>query len=232
MSIQEDMRTATSEISSTRGEPYGERALAAAEVLIVYAGILLYIWRWQYSHPWAWIPLFVLVLASHLLHADSLHRLGLAWRELIASARVILPLAGVFFIPALIYGFAAGRIPWALPRLPALGYFGGYLIWCSFQQYLAQSFFHNRLMSVIRNRHVSSLLVAMMFGGAHIPNPILMAVTTAGGFVLAEIFARHRNIWPLAFVQAVAGVMIGTLAPASLIHNMRVGPGYFFYKAS
>jgi Type II CAAX prenyl endopeptidase Rce1-like len=232
MSIQADMSTATSEISSTGSKPSGKRVLAAVEVLILYAGILLYIWRWQYSHPLAWIPLLGLVLLSRAFHRDSLHRLGLTGRELAASARLILPLAAVFFIPALIYGFAAGRIPWTLPRLSALRYFGGYLIWCSFQQYLAQSFFHNRLMPVVRNRHASSLLVALMFGGAHIPNPILMAATALGGFVLCEIFARHRNIWPLAVTQAVAGVLIGTLAPAALIHNMRVGPGYFFYKPS
>ncbi|PYV09174.1 MAG: hypothetical protein DMG23_11585, partial [Acidobacteria bacterium] len=64
---------------------------------------------------------------------------------------------------------------------------------------------------------------------AHIPNPILMVVTTAGGFVLAEIYARYRNIWPLALAQTVGGFLAAALAPASAIHNMRVGTGYLFY---
>jgi membrane protease YdiL (CAAX protease family) len=84
-------------------------------------------------------------------------------------------------------------------------------------------------MSLLRNRHLISTMVALMFGAAHIPNPILMIATTAGGFLLAEVFARHRNIWPLALTQTVGGFLIAALSPASLIHNMRVGPGYFFF---
>jgi membrane protease YdiL (CAAX protease family) len=68
-----------------------------------------------------------------------------------------------------------------------------------------------------------------MFGAAHIPSPILMVATTLGGFIFAEVFTRHRNIWPLALAQAVGGFLIGALSPPALIHNMRVGPGYFTY---
>ena len=74
----------------------------------------------------------------------------------------------------------------------------GYGSWCAFQQYLTQSYFNNRLMLVIRNRHVSSALVGIMFSATHIPNLILMIATLVAGFVFAEVFARYRNIWPLA----------------------------------
>lgn len=108
--------------------------------------------------------------------------------------------------------------------------FAMYGLWCVFQQYLMQSYFHRRLMSMSRNHHLTSALVALMFGAAHIPNPILMAATTAGGFILAQVFARHRNIWPLALAQTVGGFLIAALSPSSLIHSMRVGPGYFFFN--
>jgi len=49
------------------------------------------------------------------------------------------------------------------------------------------------------------------------------------GFIFAEIFARHRNIWPIALAQAVGGLLLAAVSPASLMHNMRVGPGYLFY---
>jgi len=87
-----------------------------------------------------------------------------------------------------------------------------------------------RLMSLTSNRHLSSTLVALLFGAAHIPNPVLMIATTLGGFIFAELFARHRNIWPIAITQAVAGFLIAGAFPLSITHNMRVGPGYYFFR--
>lgn len=198
-------------------------------MLVVYAGILLYIWRWQFTHPLAWMPLLAAVLLSHLIHRDSLRTLGLGQADFMKSARLILPLALLILAPVTACGFISGRLSFEMLRLNALGSIGSYAVWCCFQQYLAQSFFHTRLASVVQNRHHSSLAIGLMFGAAHIPNPILVAVTAVGGFVLAEVFARQRNIWPLALAQAAAGLLLAALVPAGFIHNMRVGPGYYFY---
>jgi hypothetical protein len=223
------MRATTSQpevFSSGTGTP-AARLATGLELLLIYAGILLYIWRWQFSHPRAWIPLLAAVLASHVVHRDTPHQLGLTRRALAASASVTLPLALMLYIPAVVYGFASRSLVPLAPDRRTLAAFASYGLWCLFQQYLAQAYFHNRLMSVVHNRHLSSLLVAVMFGAAHLPNPILLVATTLGGFALAEIFARHRNIWPLALAQTVGGFLIAALSPAALIHNMRVGPGYF-----
>jgi len=206
------------------------RLLTALEVVLVYAGILLYIWRGQSTYPRTWMALAAAVLASHIAHRDRLRDLGLLLSELRANARLALVLALALYGPLLVYGLSSHRLALIHPSARGILGFGGYFIWCAFQQYLAQSYFHRRLMAVVRSPHLSSALVALMFGAAHIPNPILMAVTTLGGFLFAEIYARHRNIWPLALAQAVGGVLIGGLSPPSLMHNMRVGPGYFFYR--
>lgn len=203
--------------------------LTAAEVLFFYACILTDIWRWQYSHPLLWMIFLAALVTSHWVHGDSLRGLGLTGFQLRASAEAILPVMTALYAAAVIFGFASGRFEWVVPTRAAVVYFFAYGSWCLAQQYLVQSYFHHRLMSIIRNRHVSSLLVAVMFGSAHIPNPILMAATTIAGFVFAETFARHRNIWPLALAQAVGGFLVAALIPAALIHNMRVGPGYFFW---
>jgi len=203
--------------------------VAASEVLVVYAAILLYIWRWQDTHPFLWIPLLAAVLFSHWVHHDRLEEMGLTAQEFWPSARLSLPLLAAVVVPAVLYGAwnhdSAGRLDSAHVWLSL----GAYLLWCSFQQYLTQSYFHRRLMKVMRTPHLSSLAIGLMFAGAHIPNPVLMVATFAGGFVFAEIFVRHPNIWPLAFVQAVAGFLIGALSPPWIIHSMRVGPGYFFF---
>ena len=232
MNCTKAMSTVT---SHTEKFPPGPRirilALAGpVEALLVFAGILLYIWRWQFSYPRAGVILLATVLvASHLVHRDTLASMGLAQSNLRASAQIVLPLALGIFIPLTIYGLASGTFRLLLPARRVLISFAGYGIWCVFQQYLMQSYIHNRLMGVVHNRHLSSALTALMFGAAHIPNPILMVATTAGGFILAEVFARHRNIWPLALAQTLGGLLIAALAPAPLIHNMRVGPGYFFF---
>ncbi len=221
--------TARIEIVSSPPAPLSIRAAAAVEVLAVYAGILLYIWRWQFTHPHAWLPLLAVVLASHVAHRDTLRGLGLTLHELRSSAQVVLPLFLALALPLLVYGFARWRPALDWPGKRALAYFASYGVWCAFQQYLAQSYFHRRLMTLVRNPHLSSLLVGLMFGAAHIPNPVLMMVTALGGWTLSEIFARHPNIWPLALAQTVGGSLVAAVFPASLIHNMRVGPGYYFY---
>jgi hypothetical protein len=223
------MSTLTSQVQFSESPASAKEFFVVIEILAAFSGILLYIWRWQYSHSWLWVPMLALVLASHLAHRDSLRDLGLTLHSIRQSAQVVLPAALAVLLPALAYGLVKGSVRPELAGWPVLRYFGAYLVWCAFQQYLTQSYFHNRLMRIVRNRHASSALTALMFGAAHIPNPLLMAVTTLGGFALSEVFARHRNIWPLALAQAVCGAMLAVLAPAAVIHNMRVGPGYFFF---
>lgn len=198
-------------------------------MVALFACVLLDIWRWQYSHPHLWIAFLPVLAVSHLLHRDTIADLGLGVGQLGASAQAVLPLMLAIYVPAVMLGFAYGGFHLLIPGRAALAYFASYGSWCVCQQYLTQSYFHNRLMRVIGNRHVSSLLVAVMFGAAHIPNPVLMIATTIAGFIFSEVFARHRNIWPLALAQTVGGFLVAALTPAWLIHNMRVGPGYFLW---
>lgn len=217
------------EVWSRPVTPLSGRIVIALEVLLVYAGILLYIWRWQYSHPRLWMALLAVMVLSHLARGERPRDLGLTLSGLRANAEKILPFALTVYVPLVVYGFARHLLVPLVPGKRSLLWFTAYLSWCAVQQYLAQSYFHRRLISVIENPHRRSLVVGLMFGATHIPNPILMAVTTLAGFVFAEVFARHRNIWPLALAQTVGGFLVAAISPPSLLHNMRVGPGYYFY---
>jgi hypothetical protein len=212
------------------GGTRGPLAVATAfEIALIFTGILVYIWRWQHTHPLTWMVLLALILVSHVLHRDTLRGLGLGRTGLRASAQWVLPLAILLCLPVLFFGFARHTLVLLRPTWQSVVLLLGYGSWCVFQQYLTQSYFHNRLLLVIRNRHVSSALVGVMFSATHIPNLILMIATLIAGTVFAEVFARHRNIWPLALAQAVGGLLLAAVAPDALIHHMRVGPGYFFY---
>ena len=197
--------------------------------MLVYAAVMAYIWRWQRSYPHSWIAIWGIILVSHFLHRDTFRSLGLSLAGMRANAQLVLPIALAFYIPLLLFGLARHTLTIVELNGHVLSSLLGYGAWCAFQQYLAQSYFHNRLMEAVRSRHLSSVLVGIIFGSAHIPNPILMVATTVAGFIFAEIFARHRNIWPLALAQAVGGLLLAAVSPASLMHNMRVGPGYLFY---
>ena len=203
---------------------------AALEVTLMFAAILMYIWRWQHTYPATWIFLFALILVSHALHRDTVRGLGLGRTGLGASARLVLPLAILLYLPLLCFGFARHYLAFLHPTWQSLLLLLGYGCWCAFQQYLTQSYFNNRLMLVIRNRHLSSAVVGVMFSASHIPNIVLMVATLVAGVVFAEVFAHYRNIWPLVLVQAVGGLLLAAVVPDALIHHMRVGPGYFFYK--
>ena len=225
------MRIATSpiELPLPRVLSVSARWATAVEIITVYAAILLYIWRWQHTFPRFWIILLITLFTSHIIHRDTPRALGLSSFDLMASARLILPLALAIYGLALLAGFATGRLIFIRPTRFTLAILLIYEGWCAVQQYLLQSYFNHRLMSIIHGRHLSSLLAALMFGAAHLPNPVLTVVTTLGGFLLAEVFARRRNIWPLVLAHATGGFLVAALSPAWLIHNMRVGPGYFLY---
>jgi hypothetical protein len=221
--------TSIGEIESTGISHSWLPVYSALEVVLVYAGIVTYIWRWQHTFPHLWMALWGTILVSQLLHRETFRSLGLSLAGMRANAQMVLPIALTVYVPLLAFGFARHALTFVPVNWHAVASLLGYGGWCAFQQYLAQSYFHNRLMEAVRSRHLSSLLVGIIFGSAHIPNPILMVATTVAGFVFAEAFARHRNIWPLALAQAVGGLLLAAVSPASLMHNMRVGPGYLFY---
>src|SRR5579864_3111462 len=108
------------ELRDTR-DTYGPVGIATfVEVSLIFVGILVYIWRWQYTLPHAWIPLWGCILLSHIMHRDNLRRLGLTTAGLRSSARSVLPLALVLYLPMLGYGLVRHRFAAIRLTPPAL----------------------------------------------------------------------------------------------------------------
>jgi hypothetical protein len=55
----------------------------------------------------------------------------------------------------------------------------------------------------------------------------MVPLTFLGGTAMAWLFARHRNIIPLAVAQAILGSMVWWTFPVRWHHFLRVGPGYY-----
>src|SRR5439155_16947175 len=95
-SISERSRTRA---SSAQTMGHRTRVATALELLLVYSGILLYIWQWQITHPRAWLALLAVVLLSHVAHGDTARDLGLTSVELRANAETLLPIVAAVYLP-------------------------------------------------------------------------------------------------------------------------------------
>ena len=112
---------------------------------------------------------------------------------------------------------------------PALGGIALYCLWGLFQQYILNGFFLNRLREITAGRHAAPILSAILFSLVHLPNPLLMAITFAGGFAAAEFYVRYRNLLFLGVAHGILGSVVFLTFPDSVSHHLRVGPGYIAY---
>lgn len=113
-------------------------------------------------------------------------------------------------------------------RAPLL-HASGYLLWALVQQYIQQSFFFTRIEQLTSNGWIAGFWTALLFGLAHLPNPMLAPVTFVGGWILTELFRRYRTLYPLAIAHGLIGLAIAISVPDHIHHHMRVGLGYLRY---
>lgn len=186
-----------------------------------------YVWRLQFTAPLTWIIFVVWLTASFLLHHDTAKTLG--WRAdnlWFATKQAVVAFAAMaagLVAAGLLLG-EPHRLP---PNLVSLNRLWTYFAFCLLQQVALNSFINNRLLFLITNRWVSSLLAGAIFAACHWPNPVLVPLTFIGGSVMAWLFARHRNIIPLAVGQAILGSLAWWSFPVAWHHHLRVGPGYY-----
>jgi hypothetical protein len=124
---------------------------------------------------------------------------------------------------------AAGTLHGLFGVQEPLRHASGYIIWAIIQQYIQQTFFFARFEQVTRNGILAGLLTALLFGVAHLPNPVLAPVTFLGGWVLSELFRRYRSVLPLGIGHGLVGLAIALSVPDHIQHHMRVGLSYLRY---
>jgi hypothetical protein len=107
--------------------------------------------------------------------------------------------------------------------------FWGYAIWAFLQQVLLQGFFLLRLLRLTPHPRLAAIAAAGTFALAHLPNPVLTALTLIWGSVACLVFLRYRNVYSLAIAHAILGICVAITLPGPLIRNMRVGYGYLTY---
>src|SRR5713226_1907804 len=117
--------------------------LAAAEILMVFTGIILFIWRLQFIFPdFAWILLGFLVL-TFFVHRDDFQNLGFGSHGLMSGIRALFAPTMMISIGLVLSAIAFGRLRGSTFNWNMLAGFGRYFAWCLFQQFGLQSFFTN-----------------------------------------------------------------------------------------
>ena len=201
--------------------------LAAIEVVMVLGGVLLYIWRLQFTFPDFAILLLAFIVLTFLLHRDSIENLGMGSHAFTRGLKALAGPTAIIASGLILIGVARGGYTnWFLSSDKVQG-FCRYFAWCLFQQFGLQSFFTNRLLAIFREANRTAWICAAVFASFHIPNPILTPVTFLGGFILTRVFISHRNLLPLAVAQAIVGSLLSIALPANWHHGLRVGPGYY-----
>jgi membrane protease YdiL (CAAX protease family) len=100
-----------------------------------------------------------------------------------------------------------------------------YAFWALQQEFILQSIFFLRLESIMDSRG-AVFAAAALFATAHLPSPVLTALSFCGGVVFCELFRRYRNLYPIGIIHGALGLTIAACLPDPWLHHMRVGIGY------
>ena len=195
------------------------------EIALLFGLILIVVWTPQghLNSTVSWAALFF-TIALTISSRYSPRELGLT--RPFSGAVTIIVIGVLFMVLIAIAGTFTRRFgpPEALPWNRAWQY----AIWALLQQFILQSFIYVRLESVVGSGR-AVLLSALLFASAHVPSPLLTALSFLGALFFCEMFRRYRNIFPLGLIHAGLGLTIAASLPNSLLHHMRVGLGYLVY---
>lgn len=199
------------------------------EIVGVYALILLALWTSQYSAVFAIAAIIWILIGTFVRH--PLAELGVGSTGFRKSAWVAISGAGLAVVIVAIAALSGTlhAFPW-LPR-PWL-HSGVYVVWALVQQFIAQSFFFVRFERLLRSGPRAVVATGLLFGVAHLPNPVLLVATAVMGLALTEVFRRHRNVYTLGLAHALLGIAVAMAVPNGLHHGMNVGLAYLTYPAA
>jgi hypothetical protein len=171
------------------------------------------------------LSLMVIILLATCFARDktTARMLGLRLDNFLrVLGRLALPL-GVFVILAVTVGLAAGTLRFGTKFYSMLLTVP---LWALLQQYMLLAFANHRLRALAGGR--SAAATALMFALLHFPNPVLMIVCAAGGYIWAREYEREPNLFATAITHTVASAFLANSFPGSLLKNMVVGYNYFF----
>lgn len=204
----------------------GSRARDLLELIFAYGLIVGIIWSPEHTQailsPVALIVTLLLVLAR----GSSRNELGLGTHGLFPSLW-ILPASIALAVVGILIAAKAGSLH-PLYK-PDASHVAGYLLWTTYQQFLLQDLFMDRLLRLGLGGAKAIALAGILFAAAHLPSPLLTLATLLWGIVSCTLFRRYHNLWMLGIAQGLLGLCFAVCVPDALHHHLRVGLGYLKY---
>jgi len=210
--------------------PGRSRAWVRCELLIGYGLILTVIWTPRPLQRWLYLAAVVWIAFSTAWSFPGWKALGFRTAGFGRSLWVV-GIALLVAASAALLASSLHTLHHPVGPLQWVETFGGYAVWALLQQFLLQGYFLLRLQRVLPSATWAAVAAAAIFALAHLPNPILTPITLIWGLTACFVFLRNRNIWPLAMAHAIFGICLAVTVPGPVVHNMRVGLGYFTYRA-
>jgi hypothetical protein len=215
----------------------GDRALAVWEIASVASSVLIAEWILAAmvgrSKLVVAIPItmaFIFMIYSHRLRGETLRDLGFRVDNFLQAGKlVLLPMllvTGICLLVGWLSGAEINFLRWHSKR-PILGQLVLGFGWGLVQQYVLQSFINRRAQIAFGPGWLSILLVAVVFGGLHLPNPWLTVVTFVGGLIWAAVYQRAPNNLALAVSHSIMTWVLVSTLPESALNHLRIGFKYF-----